>query len=393
MKVKAFKILDKTLGTLICLVLSLLKRLRRTPDAPAEPASILIVKLVALGDVVETLPAVRVIRRRFPQAHLAMMVTPRVRDVVEGSLDLDEIVYYDIFGKHAGLRGFFRLVQEMSKERSWDWVIELDQRYRITSILAYLLHPAKHVGFAIRGQGRQGLFDQKLPYRVDCPEAESFIDVAAAVGGNRSDGERVPIAYSEADAAAAESFLEESGVGPDDFIVLVNPGTSGIVRERQWPSDRFADTCDWLTHRYNARLVFAGAQENLPLIEEIRTKMKTSSILAAGRLTLKQFAALAERSQLMLSVDSGAQHIAAAMGTPIVGLFGPTDPAKWAPRGPQHRILHKGLECSPCVKPYLGQMPRCADPRCMTQITVEEVKAALREKMEELQPAREGAGA
>lgn len=393
MKVKAFKILDKSLGTLICVALSILKKLRRAPDVPTEPSSILVVKLVALGDVVETLPAVRAIRKRFPGAHVAMMVTPRVSDVVEGSPDLDEIIYYDIFGKHAGLLGFFRLVGETSKDRPWDWVLELDQRYRITSIFAYLLHPAKHVGFAIRGQGRQGLFDQKVPYRTDCPEAEAFLDVAVAVGGSRSDGKRVPIAYSAADLTAAEVFLETSAIGADDFIVLVNPGTSSIVKERQWPSDRFADTCDWLAHRHNARVVFVGADENLPLIEEIRTKMKTSSVVAAGRLTLKQFAALAERSQLMLSVDSGAQHVAAAMGTPVVGLFGPTDPAKWAPWGSQHRIVHKGLECSPCVKPYVGQMPRCADPRCMLQISVQEVKAVLKEKIDELQPAREEAGA
>lgn len=390
MKVKAFKILDTYLGTPICLTLGFIKRLRKSPEDTGEPRSILVVKLVAVGDVVATLPAVRLLRRRYPQARLAMLVTPRVSAIVEGDPDLDDIFYYDVLGEHGGVRGFLRLLDELRASGVWDWVVELDQRYRITSILGYLLKPARHVGFAISGQGRKGLFDVRVRYRTECHEVDAFVDVAAALGANRDDVTAVPIAYGEAHKQAAERFLAEHDVVAGDLIALVHPGTSGIATERQWPADRFADVCDWLVHRYDAKLIFTGAHENLQVIEEIRTKMATGSSVAAGRLSLKEFAALAEKASLMLSVDTGALHIAAAMGTPVIGLFGPSTPVKWGPYGSQHRVVYKQVECSPCVKPYLGQLPRCADPRCMEQIGVEEVKTVLREKLEELQPAGEG---
>lgn len=389
MKVKAFKILDIYVGTPICVILSMLKRLRRAPEAIAEPRSILVVKLVAVGDVVAALPAVRLLRRRYPDARLAMAVTPRVSAVVEGDPDLDDVVYYDIFGEHGGLLGFFRFVRELRRSGPWDWVVELDQRYRITSILAYLLHPVKHAGFAIRTQGRQGLLDVKVRYRTDCHEVDAFADVAAALGADRESVERVPIAYSDEDARAVDGFLAESGIGEDDFSILVHAGTSGIATEREWPADRFADTCEWLVRRYGAKIIFTGAPENLPTIEAIRTKTATASAVAAGRLSLKQFAALAARADLVLSVDTGSLHIAAAMGTPVIGLFGPSTPVKWGPYGPEHKVIYKHLECSPCAKPYLGQLPRCSDPRCMTQIGVEEVKAVLKEKIEKLGAAGE----
>lgn len=389
MKVRAFKFLDKYLGTPICLLLGLVKKLRRGSGLQGEPVAILIIKLVAVGDVVAALPAVRALRRRYPRAHIAMLVTPRVGAVVEGNPDLSEIIHYDICGEHAGVGGFFRLVRSLREARTWDVVVELDQRYRSTSILAYLLHPAAHVGFVIARQGRQGLFDVKVPYRTECHEVDAFLDVAAALGTDRSEADLVPVAYTPADAEAAGSFLAGFGAGADDFVVLVHPGTSGVATERQWPIDRFADTCDWLAHRYNAKVVLTGADENLPLIDKIKMKMKTAAAVAAGRLSMKQFAALAERSSLVLSVDTGALHVAAAMGTPVVGLFGPSTPAKWGPYGSQHKVIYKRLDCSPCAKPYLGQLPRCSDPRCMTQIGVEEVKAVLREKIEQLQAAGE----
>lgn len=392
MKVKAFKLLDKYAGTPICLVLGLVKRLRRSPEALSEPGSILVIKLVAIGDVVAAMPAVRLLRLRYPNARLAMLVTPRVSSIVAGDTDLDDVLYYDIFGEHAGPRGFLRLVKTLRRSGPWDWVVELDQRYRITSILAYLLRPARHAGFAIAGQGRQGLLDVKVRYRTECHEVDAFVDVAVALGADRDVVAPVPVAYSDDDAKAVDAFLDLSGVGADDLLVLVHPGTSGIATEREWPPDRFADTCDWLVHRYSVKIVFTGSEENAATIEAIRTKTRTASAVAAGKLSMRQFARLAERADLVLSVDTGSLHVAASMGTPVIGLFGPSTPAKWGPYGSQHRVIYKGLECSPCAKPYLGQLPRCADPRCMTQIGVEEVKAALKEKIDELQAARGEAG-
>jgi len=386
LKNKAFRLLDTYLGTIICLLLTVLKKLRGgVPAGKAEPESILVMKLVAVGDLVAALPAVRVLRRRYPEAHLALLCTPRVRDIVEGNADLDQIVYYDVLGEDAGVGGFFRLIRRLRSRREWDWVVELDQRYRLTSILAYFLRPSVHAGFAISGQGRQGLFDVKVPYRTDCHEVDSFLDVAEAMGARREDLECVPIAYSEEDRRAVDEFLARERLSASDFLVLIHPGTSGIAREREWPPARFAEVADWLVHRYGARLIFTGSGENMGVISDIRTKMTTPSSVAAGELSMKQFAALAERSRLMLSIDTGSLHVAAAMGTPVVALFGPSTPVKWGPFGSGHKVVYKRIECSPCAKPYMGRLPDCANPRCMTQIGVEQVKAALKEKIDALQ--------
>jgi ADP-heptose:LPS heptosyltransferase len=119
-------------------------------------------------------------------------------------------------------------------------------------------------------------------------------------------------------------------------------------------------------------VLIGGSYQDIDLAQQIRQKAKSSPVIMAGRTTIKQFAAIAKRSALFVGSDSGAMHIAAAVGTPVVALFGPSNPAEWGPRGGTTEVIYKGLDCRACFHPTC----RRGEQNCMKLISVDEVATA-----------------
>jgi heptosyltransferase-2 len=178
-------------------------------------------------------------------------------------------------------------------------------------------------------------------------------------------------------------FLKSVAVSEADLLIGIHPGTGQSSVSRRWPPDRFARLADWLVEEHNAKVIFTGAPSEIPLVNEIRRTMKTDPIVSTGRTNLKQLAEIAKRCRIFISGDTGPLHIAAAMKTRVLGLFGPNTPSKWGPYGKGHRVIYKGLPCSPCVKQYLGQVPDCLNPVCITDISVEDVQEVVSEMLQE----------
>jgi 3-deoxy-D-manno-octulosonic-acid transferase/heptosyltransferase-1 len=153
--------------------------------------------------------------------------------------------------------------------------------------------------------------------------------------------------------------------------VAVNP--VAFWETKLWEEEKFAELCDRLREELGIGIVLTGG-ESAPL-ERICRKMRTKAVNLGGRTTLRELACIYREAALLVTTDSGPMHLAAAVGTPIVALFGPTDPARTGPYGPGHRIIRKGLSCSPCFR------KRCETPRCMTDISVEEVFTAVKEML------------
>ena len=154
-------------------------------------------------------------------------------------------------------------------------------------------------------------------------------------------------------------------------FVAVNP--VAFWETKLWEEEKFAALADRLQEELGIGIVLTGG-ESVPL-ERICRMMRTKAVNLGGRTTLRELACLYREAALLVTTDSGPMHLAAAVGTPVVALFGPTDPARTGPYGPGHRIIRKGLSCSPCFR------KRCETPRCMTDISVEEVFAAVKEML------------
>jgi 3-deoxy-D-manno-octulosonic-acid transferase/heptosyltransferase-1 len=151
-------------------------------------------------------------------------------------------------------------------------------------------------------------------------------------------------------------------------FVAVNP--VAFWATKCWDEGKFAALADRIHEELGIGIVLTGSQ-SMPL-ERICRMMRTGAVNLGGRTTLRELACLYRGANLLITTDSGPMHLAAAVGTPVVALFGPTDPALTGPYGPGHRIIRKKLSCSPCLR------KRCKAPRCMTDISVDEVFTAVK---------------
>ncbi|MFA5927986.1 MAG: glycosyltransferase family 9 protein [Candidatus Margulisiibacteriota bacterium] len=371
------KLLDKYLGTFLCYGLAGWQML--TPNKkqhdPRKSKRILIEKLIAIGDVIVALPTIHSIRLSFPDAYIVLLVTPRVKAVVEGNPDVNEIIYYDVFGQDKGLRGFLRAARNIRKKK-FDLVLELTHYHRIVSLLTFWSGIKQRAGFAIAGQGRNKLLTIPVRYDIQKHEVEAFLDVAKAVGAETIVPELQPIPFSHYDQISVDKLAQEIGVGPE--MVLLQPGTSGIALSRRWENSKWAAVANWLNQQ-KKQVVFCGSNEEEPLFQEIRKQLDFEPLSVIGKLSLKQLACFVQKAKLYIGLDTGTTHLAAAMGTRVLALYGPNTPFKWGPYGRQHRVIYKGLACSPCTKQYLGQVSKCQDNKCMQIILAEEVIKALQE--------------
>jgi len=164
--------------------------------------------------------------------------------------------------------------------------------------------------------------------------------------------------------------LAQLGVQGSQSMVILQPGARYWFKA--WPPERFAELADRLTSQYACHVLIGGSSADLDLAQQIRQMAKSRPTIMAGRTTIKQFAAIAKKSALFVGSDSGAMHIAAAVGTPVVALFGPSNPREWGPRGGTVEVIYKGVDCRTCFHPDC----RRGEQNCMKLISVDEVETA-----------------
>ncbi len=376
--IELFRFFDKYLGTLLCVSLTLFERLKgffQSPPTfdPQKIEKILVIKTVALGDLILLLPTLKALKETFPQAKLALLTTPRVREVVEGQSFIDEIIYFDPT-QLGSLKNIFRKL----REKKFTMVVEAEHYYRFTTIIAYLIGATWRVGFALPWQGRKGLFNIKVPYRVDLHEVENFYQLAIAVGARKKREIKLePVAVSRHDHEKVRDFLKQEGIKRLDRLIILHPSTSPRAASRRWESEKWAELAEILRAK-GFRLIISGSSAEDEAVKEVIVKLNFNPVVSAGKLNLKQFAVLLKKAVLFIGVDTGALHLAAAEGTPVLGLYGPNTPLKWGPYGVRSKTIYHPLDCSPCIRQYQGVVYNCRQNLCVQKITVEEVyQAAL----------------
>jgi ADP-heptose:LPS heptosyltransferase len=178
---------------------------------------------------------------------------------------------------------------------------------------------------------------------------------------------------SPADEADAEHLLCEVGLrdpGNGRPLVMLQPGARYWFKA--WPAERFAELADRLAEGLGCRVMVGGNAAERDLAETVCAKARTKPVNLAGRTSLLVYAAVLKRCALFIGNDNGPMHIAAAVGTPVVALFGPSNPAQWGPRGGTAEVIYKGLDCRSCFHPACTR----GEGNCMRLISVDEVFAA-----------------
>lgn len=333
--------------------------------------NILVIKLRYIGDVLLATPVLRTLREQFPEARLTMMVNSGTEEILRRNPDLDEVLVV----RRGGPGEQLKLIQEI-RLRHFDSVLDLTDGDR-SAVLSRLSGAPVRIGFNEERRWRGLLYTSVVrepPGVVHRLER----DLEALRGLGIEPKVSLPVLRtSREDEEAATRLLENLGVavtteGSRRPLVLLQPGARYWFKA--WPVDRFAELADRLADLCECRILVGGDARDREVSETIRSRARCSPVVLAGKTTLLQLAAILKRCALFVGNDNGPMHMAAALGLPVVALFGPSDPAVWGPRGGQAEVLYKGLDCRRCFHPTCTR----GEESCVKLISVDEVFAAAR---------------
>jgi heptosyltransferase-2 len=252
-------------------------------------------------------------------------------------------------------------------------ILDCEQFLRLPGLLLRLACPAPLVGLDTPGQRRTPLLDRPVPHDPTRHVAETFAALARAAGLPPSDA-LAPLAVPAADRARLRPLLP-AGSGP---LVVLHPGSGDHFPGRRWPPGRYAELAARLVAVEGARVVLTGGASERALVRRVRAHGPAESTDLSGLLDTGLLLALLERADLLVSNDTGPVHIADALGTPVVALYGPNTPHRYGPRGPLALALHADLPCSPCLDDRTMKRSSCRQHVCMDALGVEHVLSACR---------------
>jgi predicted lipopolysaccharide heptosyltransferase III len=325
--------------------------------------NILVIKLRHIGDVLLATPVFRTLLQAFPKARLTALVNRGTEAVLKHHPDVHEILTAEKGPMVAQLR-FLRDL----RRRQYDCVIDLTDGDR-SAFMSLATGAGTRIGFNAEHRWRGLLYTHVAKPSPDDAHRIDYDLAAVRPLGLRPATVRPALYVSPDDDKAAKRAMEEL-VGDDNGsskVIVIQPGARYPLKV--WPPERFAELADRLSEALPCRILLGGDAKERVVAEAVRERTQCRPVVVAGRFSLLEFGALARQCDLFIGNDGGAMHVAAAVGTPVVALFGPTYPQRWGPRGAPSEILYKGLDCRACYHPVCI---RRAEENCMRLISVDE---------------------
>jgi len=327
-----------------------------------------------VGDAILALPALRAVRQRFPEANIAIVARPYVADLYREQQVCDEFIVYDLQGAHAGFSGRERLAAEL-RARKFDSALLLQNAFD-AALLAWRARIPERIGYA--RDSRSWLLTKAVPVPRpgELPPHEKFyyLELLRRAGWLDSlpDDALISLYVSEEKRRAADEQLFRAGARKGLLRIAIGAGAS-YGSAKCWPPSRFAQAANLLQAEKDADVILFGTAAEAAVSNAISLEMRRPPTDLTGKTAIADLPALLSQCHLFIGNDSGAMHVAAAVGLPVVAIFGPTDPEGTAPVTPLFCKVQEKPYCSPC---FLRRCP--TDHRCMTKITAEMVGAAAR---------------
>jgi heptosyltransferase-3 len=325
-----------------------------------------------LGNLVVSLSSIVALAKHFRGRNFYLAIDGAYREVVESIKELDRIIYYprtkmrqSHLLKEAVL--FLRFIHQVRTTQA-DALIDFQGGN--ASSLVTLFSGASH-RISNSAARKPYVYNAKIDLPVGEHKVQSYAEIAIAIGAHIDDT-YFRLHPSELRRNSVESTLRLHGITVEKPIVSIHAGAGNI--HKQWTTDGFAEVADWLTAR-GYQVIFVGADRDLDKIHAVMSVVNLKAYNLGDKLSLGELMALLEMSSLFLGNDSGPMHLAAAIGTPVVALFGPVDEKRWRPLSVNSVVLRGHEPCPDCSV----KRQNCHDAPCITQLSPESVKRAIKQ--------------
>ncbi len=320
---------------------------------------ILFIKPSSLGDIVHAMPTLAAVRRAHPGATVGWLVKRQWAGLVERIDGVDHL-----WEVEPGMKGWLSLVPALRADR-FDLAIDLQGLFR-SAAMGRLSGAPERIGFANAREGSPWLYTKRVPVpHPNMHAVDRYLLVAKALGADERPAEfkfRIP----HRDRETVDRALRQAGWTAGERLVAVN--VSARWPTKRWPIASFAALSDLVVQRGIGSVLFIGGPNERAEVAQVRALMKARSLDLCGALPVGLLPALLGRADLLITNDSGPMHVAAAVGTPVAAMFGPTSPLRTGPYGADHAVLMHPVPCSPCFS------RTCSNPKhlaCLTDITVD----------------------
>lgn len=321
-----------------------------------------------VGDAIITTPAIRAVRKNFPEAKISLLAKPWVAPIFYNNPYIDNILLYDVSGKHKGLSGILRLSKELRKQK-FDLAILLQNAFEAV-LIAFLAGIPNRLGY--NTDARSLLLTHCIRLKPALKRVHQINYYWGILEGAslKTDGRQLILVVTDEERKHAEEILAKHGITGKDRLIGINPGAV-FGSAKRWFPERYAALSVKLQEYSGAKIAIFGGPGEKALGQYISELMVNRCVNFCGKTSLREAVALIERCQLFITNDSGLMHVAAALDTPQIAIFGSTDYVTTMPSSPKSQIIRASVPCSPCLK---ADCP--IDHRCMENITVDMVYAA-----------------
>lgn len=352
----------------------------------AKKMKILCVSTTGMGNAILYIPVIRTLAKNYPDATIDFIVSySAAESLLQGYSGIRKLIFLP--KDKIGIWDTFRLIKTLRNEK-YDLFVSsfLDKSMKV-ALFSYLLGIPKRVGFS---NGWWKIFyNHRVSIKEHKHEVEYNLDLLKKIGLENIDNS-ISIELSNIELSFGEQFLTDSNIDRKKHIIGIHPGSgTNILKDiKRWPVEKYAELANELTQDMNSEIIIFGGKEELPLSEKMVSYMHIKPIIATGRTSIHQTAALIKMCDVFICNDSGLMHIAASLKTPIAAIFGPTLYWKNYPWQVNHKIIRKQMKCSPC---YEFRTINCPNPKCLDDISVEEVKDAVKKILDGQSGGRIGA--
>lgn len=334
-----------------------------------EYKRILLIKPSSLGDLVHAMPVLAPLRARFPRARITWLVKQQWAELVARMEDVDEV-----WPVPSGLSGWLSQVPRL-RAAGFDLAVDLQGLFR-SGAMAWLAGCPVRVGLSTAREGSHWFYTEAAFVKTwDMHAVERNLAVIPALGGTLPAKPAFRFRLADEDRMAVAALLGGEGIRPGEAWIAMSVAARWPTK--RWPPEYFAAAAEGLQKEGLGRVVLIGGPDECAAAEQVKRLMASRPADLTGKTKLGVLPALLQTAAVMVTNDSGPMHIAAAVGTPVVAPFGPTNPLRNGPYGEGHRVLVSGIACSPC---YSRRCRNAVELDCLKRLSPESVVAAVREQ-------------